>query len=202
MIGKQFGRWVVLEKSDRRGRYGHSWWLCRCSCGTEREIEQGSILSGDSRSCGCLKREVALSRAGAMEGLRFGNLTVLDRVISDRKGAHWRCRCDCGSEHVARATALRDGHTTSCGCARKFMVITTPPVSIGDRFHRLEIVSAATSAPKQGRRWVCRCDCGEEVTVRAKDLKNGNTKSCGCMKKERQAENGLRMSLTAAQVTV
>lgn len=29
--------------------------------------------------------------------------------------------------------------------------------------------------------WLCRCDCGAEVTVRAGNLKSGNTKSCGCL---------------------
>jgi len=34
----------------------------------------------------------------------------------------------------------------------------------------------------QGPSYVCACDCGGEKIVRAKDLKSGNTKSCGCRK--------------------
>lgn len=33
--------------------------------------------------------------------------------------------------------------------------------------------------------WHCKCDCGNEVDVRAESLKSGNTKGCGCLK-----ENG------------
>lgn len=31
-----------------------------------------------------------------------------------------------------------------------------------------------------GRTWVCKCQCGKEITVLARNLKSGNTKSCGC----------------------
>lgn len=33
--------------------------------------------------------------------------------------------------------------------------------------------------------WICRCDCGEMVTVTSKNLRNGNTKSCGCLQREK-----------------
>lgn len=34
---------------------------------------------------------------------------------------------------------------------------------------------------KNGK-WICACDCGNIVTVNSQSLKNGNTKSCGCLK--------------------
>ena len=33
-------------------------------------------------------------------------------------------------------------------------------------------------------KWLCRCDCGNEVSVSSKDLISGHTKSCGCFQKE------------------
>lgn len=32
--------------------------------------------------------------------------------------------------------------------------------------------------------WKCRCDCGNEYTGKAKYIKNGGLKSCGCISKE------------------
>lgn len=29
--------------------------------------------------------------------------------------------------------------------------------------------------------WICKCDCGKQKTVSGSKLKNGNTKSCGCI---------------------
>ena len=62
---------------------------------------------------------------------------------------------------------------------------------ISRRFGRL--VAIADAPPKvfsNGRRttWqsVCRCDCGQIVTVPNSALKDGNTQSCGCLQTERQ----------------
>lgn len=35
----------------------------------------------------------------------------------------------------------------------------------------------------------CRCDCGNIVEKQKTNLLNGNTKSCGCLNRERSAEN-------------
>lgn len=50
----------------------------------------------------------------------------------------------------------------------------------GQKFGKLTVIKRA---PNKGRRtmWVCQCDCGKIVTVYAEALKNGNTKSCGCL---------------------
>jgi hypothetical protein len=49
-IGQKFESWVVLKKAPRRGKC--SYFLCRCECGTEREIYRSSLLRGLSKSCG------------------------------------------------------------------------------------------------------------------------------------------------------
>lgn len=56
--GQKFGRWLVLERSHANSHYSY-FWSCVCDCGTRRNVLQKSLLSGLSRSCGCLKREVA-----------------------------------------------------------------------------------------------------------------------------------------------
>lgn len=54
-----------------------------------------------------------------LAGRRFGRLTVLNRGVGNRHGAHWNCRCDCGNERTVRGSHLREGTTTSCGCKAK-----------------------------------------------------------------------------------
>lgn len=49
----------------------------------------------------------------------------------------------------------------------------------GKRFGRLTVLEEAGTT--NGRRWLCRCDCGEEKIVYGNSLKRGTTKSCGCL---------------------
>ena len=56
----------------------------------------------------------------------------------------------------------------------------------GQRFGILTAISLAERPTNgQGAHWLCKCDCGAESVARAKDLRNGNTASCGCQQKPR-----------------
>lgn len=55
-----------------------------------------------------------------MRGHVFGRLTVLERAGSGpQRNALWHCVCSCGSQTVVSGIRLRNGHTTSCGCAQR-----------------------------------------------------------------------------------
>lgn len=53
------------------------------------------------------------------------------------------------------------------------------------RFGRLTVIGPAPSKNKKTY-WACQCDCGNICVMRADQLKNGKTKSCGCLNKEQQ----------------
>lgn len=57
LTGQKFGRWLVLHQAEHK-KQGATLWLCRCECGTEKEVRHSSLTSGNSRSCGCLHRDV------------------------------------------------------------------------------------------------------------------------------------------------
>jgi hypothetical protein len=55
-----------------------------------------------------------------LTGQKFGRLTVIERAANDPRGrARFLCRCECGETLIARATHLKDGATSSCGCLRR-----------------------------------------------------------------------------------
>lgn len=59
-----------------------------------------------------------------------------------------------------------------------------PPLNdlIGQTFTRLTVIGRDVT--KKGVYWLCRCECGKVVSVRAYNLTSGSTKSCGCLNDE------------------
>lgn len=55
ITNQKFGEWIALYRTYKKTSTGSYYWHCKCSCGTERDVEIGSLLSGKSKSCGCIK---------------------------------------------------------------------------------------------------------------------------------------------------
>jgi hypothetical protein len=58
----------------------------------------------------------------------------------------------------------------------------------GQAFGYLTVVERGENASDGSVRWLCRCRCGNTCTVRADNLKSGNTVSCGCAASGARAE--------------
>lgn len=51
----------------------------------------------------------------------------------------------------------------------------------GRRFGHLTVVEKTEERTREGKiKWLCKCDCGKEKIISGKNLKSGNTKTCGC----------------------
>jgi hypothetical protein len=59
---------------------------------------------------------------------------------------------------------------------------------------------ASTPITGQGSKWECSCICGGSVRVRTKDLNNGNTTSCGCLKRETLAAGNGHLAVRRKKV--
>ena len=47
-------------------------------------------------------------------GERFSKLTVLEKIVSDKRGPKYRCGCACGKRIFAKARQLMRGEVTAC----------------------------------------------------------------------------------------
>jgi len=56
MPGSKVGRWTVVSFAFERPP--HRYWNCRCECGTERAVQENSLIALTTKSCGCLRREI------------------------------------------------------------------------------------------------------------------------------------------------
>lgn len=117
-----------------------------------------------------------------LTGQRFGMLTVLHRAENIGRDTAWRCRCDCGNETVVRTCYLRKGRTRSCGCDTPSPLLagTRQYDLTGRRFGKLTALKPLGAPNGRNHRWLCRCDCGGEMSAQVGNLRNGKTKSCGC----------------------
>lgn len=109
-----------------------------------------------------------------LTGQRFGKLTVIQRV--GNKGSKWLCKCDCGREKVVYGANLKQGKSTSCGYCPHFLDIK------GQRFGRLVALECVERGDKT--KWLCQCDCGKKKVILGASLRNGGTRSCGCLSRE------------------
>ena len=55
----------------------------------------------------------------------------------------------------------------------------------GQKFGRLLVLERTKNNSRNHAQWICQCDCGNTVTVTCASLRSGNTKSCGCTRKEK-----------------
>ena len=54
----------------------------------------------------------------------------------------------------------------------------------GERFGRLLVIERCGSDKSKNALWRCICDCGNETVKSGIYLRNGDTRSCGCLHKE------------------
>lgn len=55
LIGQKFGRLTVIGMDDRCTR--KTYWVCQCECGNIKSVRSDGLLSGATKSCGCMKKE-------------------------------------------------------------------------------------------------------------------------------------------------
>ena len=130
-------------------------------------------------------------------GNTYGYLTVIERAPNNKDGrAMWRCKCKCGNEVTVMGKHLRSGNTKSCGCYQKERATESNLTRGGDltgkRFGKLVVLEEdgfiKKSDGRNSRVWKCQCDCGNICHVQHVYLTGGDTKSCGCIRSQGEAE--------------
>lgn len=64
--GNKFGELIAIQFHSR-GILNRPKWLCKCSCGNEKVVYYSFLMSGHTKSCGCLKR-INTVRANVVHG--------------------------------------------------------------------------------------------------------------------------------------
>lgn len=55
---QRFGRLLVIYPTEKRSKKGQIYWLCQCDCKNLIEVRSSNLISGNTKSCGCLQKEL------------------------------------------------------------------------------------------------------------------------------------------------
>lgn len=110
IAGERFGRLVAVEPTSNR-LHGGVVWLCLCDCGAVAYVTRHSLIGEGTKSCGCIRSEVASDRASSFVGDMNPNwnpsLTDDERAIKRQWAGYAKWR---------RLVLKRDDHTCQrCG---------------------------------------------------------------------------------------
>lgn len=133
-----------------------------------------------------------MSKLIDLTGQTFGFWYVIERATNDARGkARWLCKCTKCNETIkdVDGTHLRSGKSTACQkCRQRKMADSIIKNEQGKTYGFLYVERKATleEKPRQdkpGVYWNCTCTkCGRKnVIVFGDYLRNGDTKSCGCI---------------------
>ena len=133
MIGKKFGKWVVVEEcppeKSRRGKK----WLCKCLCGFETTFTTSYLNTGQVTCCkGCRKRQKEANETFLIQkylNKKIGDYTVKKYVGKNKYGSRlWLCECKCGFQREFNTSYLTGGSlrtATQCKkCYKKEMELS------------------------------------------------------------------------------
>src|SRR5690606_26104734 len=132
-----------------------------------------------------------------ISNVKFGMLLAIKEcephvTPSGSKHRKWLCICDCGNKKEIGMQALKLKQTVSCGCYRSKAMkkhgLKIRECIKGRIFGRLTAIKEMkTRVSKKGnktRMWQCLCECGNVKNYMFGKLRNGEIKSCGCLRKD------------------
>lgn len=119
---------------------------------------------------------------------RFGRWTVLREIRKNGK-KYYTCRCDCGAVKDVYYRSVEQGLSLSCGCLRSEFNRDKGEDLTGKKIGKLTVLGRDSG--RDGY-WVCVCECGGRKSIVHKSLRDGITKSCGCIQREFASSNGAR----------
>lgn len=90
LVGKRYGRLMVLAKEEAENRYVR--WKCICDCGGEALVMSAHLRSGHTTSCGCVQREAVrlnFTRHGMRNTRVYRIWNAMIQRCTDKKASNY-----------------------------------------------------------------------------------------------------------------
>ena len=132
--GTRFGSYAVIGEGGR-DRRGKRLLECRCDCGSVRKVLDHSLLSGRSRSCGCVRAANFVARATRHGATKGGRETP-----EHRAWRHMVARCTSAShpsfkDYGGRGITVSEGWRADFAAFLKDVGLRPSPLHSVDRIH-------------------------------------------------------------------
>lgn len=113
---------------------------------------------------------------------QFGLLTAVSKVKISGK-TYIVCRCRCGVESTYLPDPLRVGKRRRCNACISHSVKFGKKVKdlTGQRYGKLSVIQQDLAYVGPGAAWLCRCDCGNMLSVSQQRFSAKNKTHCGCI---------------------
>lgn len=179
MIGKKYGKLLVIKESQIKTTQNKLCYECQCDCGNMTIVSGLNLRTGKTKSCGCINESKKV-KMDDLIGQHFGQLTVLN--IFDKTKYLYECQCSCGTITYVNRYNLLYGYSKNCGCTRKETISKIMNKdTTGMRFGKLTVIEKVGLNKFGKTLYRCHCDCGNDKIVSNSLLLNGHTQSCGCI---------------------
>lgn len=120
LVGKRFGRLVVIEETSERKNGGKVVYLCKCDCGNVVKKIGTKLTNGHTISCGCRKKEFLadyIDYTGHKIHTFGRTLEVVKRTNKRRfKSVIWEGRCEGCNKTIELDSQQIRRKQYSCGC--------------------------------------------------------------------------------------
>jgi len=122
-------------------------------------------------------------------GKIYNKIKILKEIGRDKQGAKIvLAQCHCGNKFKVLEKNLKNSSTKSCGCLTSRLISKVNyKNSIGNKYYiddkkeKYIKVLEEIGYYKTNKIVLVQCYCGNKFKVLESHLKNGNTKSCGCL---------------------
>jgi hypothetical protein len=111
--GKRFGRLIVLSRVPKPKHINNNpvYWLVKCDCGTEKFVSSSKLVTGNTKSCGCLRRE---STGPARKALWEARRIKARAILNSGHKKCLDCLLDKSIQEFSKAPRFVDGLNRYC----------------------------------------------------------------------------------------
>ena len=162
--GKLFNRLRVIKKITS-GKYNKPIiYQCLCSCGNTVQASSVHLRSGGVKSCGCLRRENAITIGKSLlidlTGFISEKYNVLGFSHISKGTKYWKCKCQCGRDFTSNTYRIRHALKIDCGCGKKERYRKSKFVDLTGKIFGKLLVKHIDRFDN-GWYWNCQCSCVE-----------------------------------------